>query len=48
MEWLKGMLDEKIDKRDWIRKADISQLQELDAKMYSMFQELPTIYADRL
>ena len=42
------MLDEKIDKRDWIKKADITQLQDLDHKMYQMFQELPTIYADRI
>ena len=24
IEWITGMLDEKIDKRDWIKKADIT------------------------
>ena len=41
-------LDNKIDRKEWIKKADMKQLQELDQRMYAMFDELPSIYADRL
>ena len=41
-------LETKIDRKDWIKKADIKQLQELDQRMYKLFDELPSIYADRL